>query len=185
MELKTRQGYDFYEVTSAMQKAIRRNQPAIAGYFALELFHSNYIEYLWKRLLVISAEDCADYITKEIEALHQSCNLLRKNKKLKKTTGRIFVSKAVLILCNAKKCRDADHLQNFIYDKKMISEKEVNEFLNSITNSERLSIPEYAYDCHTKRGRINGKTKKQFFQGEMEALAPRQIGLFDNLVYKL
>jgi len=29
--------------------------------------------------------------------------------------GRIFISKAVIVLSLAKKNRDADHLQNFVY----------------------------------------------------------------------
>ena len=30
--------------------------------------------------------------------------------------GRIFISKAVILLCAARKSRDDDHLQNFVYD---------------------------------------------------------------------
>jgi hypothetical protein len=43
-------------------------------------------------------------------------------------------------------------------------------------------IPEYAFDCHTKKGRQAGKTKSDFFQQEFAALAPRQPGLFDETV---
>lgn len=34
-----------------MQKAIRRADAAVAGYFALELWTSGYRDYVWKRLL--------------------------------------------------------------------------------------------------------------------------------------
>jgi len=34
----------------------------------------------------------------------------------KQPRGRIFISKAVILLCAARKNRDADHLQNFVYD---------------------------------------------------------------------
>ncbi|MEW6171347.1 MAG: hypothetical protein AB1472_07325, partial [Candidatus Omnitrophota bacterium] len=67
--ISTKRGYDFYEVSSAMQKAIRRGDPDVAGYFAVELFESNYSNYLWERLLIISAEDCWGVITQEILAL--------------------------------------------------------------------------------------------------------------------
>ena len=39
-ELRTVRGYDFYEVASALQKAIRRSDAKVAGYFALELWES-------------------------------------------------------------------------------------------------------------------------------------------------
>ena len=68
MLIRTVGGYDFFEVSSAMQKAIRRADAAVAGYFALELWTSGYRDYVWKRLFTISAEDCYGVITKEIEA---------------------------------------------------------------------------------------------------------------------
>ena len=65
--LRTKRGYDLYEVASALQKAIRRNETAIAGYFALELLESGYHNYVWKKLLTISAEDCHGVITQEFD----------------------------------------------------------------------------------------------------------------------
>ena len=67
-------------------------------------------------LYTISAEDCFGIITKEIEALWQGHELVNKNATEPK--GRIFVSKAVILLCECRKNRDADHLQNFIYDRR-------------------------------------------------------------------
>ena len=37
MRLRTKRGYDLGEVASAMQKAIRRADTKLAGYWALEL----------------------------------------------------------------------------------------------------------------------------------------------------
>ena len=71
MIIRTVCGYDFFEVSSAMQKAIRRADTGVAGFFALELWASGYRDYVWKRLFTISAEDCYGIITKEIEALWQ------------------------------------------------------------------------------------------------------------------
>lgn len=177
MELRTVNGYDFYEVASAMQKAIRRADVKTAGFFALELWHSGYRDYVWKRLYTISAEDCYGLITYEIEALWQGHELVNKMKSEPK--GRIFVSKAVLLLCECTKCRDADHLQNFVYDKKML--EDVDASLEEIRNNP-IPIPEYTFDVHTRKGKRMGRTKKQFFKDEFEALKPRQMGLFDNLI---
>lgn len=46
----------------------------------------------------------------------------------------------------------------------------------------RMPIPEYAFDCHTKKGRVAGKTREQFFKDEQKALQPREPGLFDHLI---
>ena len=97
--LFTVRNYDLYEVVSALQKAIRRNDPRTAGYFAIEMFESGYSTYCWKRLLTISAEDCAGIITKEIKTLYDSFELINKGKTGKDKRGRIFISKAVLMSC--------------------------------------------------------------------------------------
>jgi len=57
-KLTTTRGYRFAEVSSAMQKAVRRGDAKLAGYWALELWASGFGQYVWRRLLTISAEDC-------------------------------------------------------------------------------------------------------------------------------
>lgn len=160
MLIRTVRGYDFFEVSSAMQKAIRRADAAVAGYFALELWTSGYRDYVWKRLFTISAEDCYGVITKEIEALWQGHELV--NKGSKEPKGRIFVSKAVILLCECRKCRDADHLQNFIYDKLLI---DADEWLEDVRQNP-IPIPSYTFDVHTRRGKKMGRTKEEFFRDE-------------------
>ena len=170
-ELRTKRGYDFFEVSSAMQKSIRRGDEKLAGYFAQEMFASNYSKYIWKRLLTISAEDVEIAITQEILSLHFSFNFV--NDKKDKEKGRIFISKAVILLCRAFKSRDADHLQCLVYDKKMdISDAEIKQNLEDSNTEEYLPIPDYAFDIHTKKGRQMGKTKKLFFMEENEGLFP-------------
>lgn len=176
MIIRTINGYDFFEVSSAMQKAIRRSDERVAGYMALELWHSGYRDYVWKRLYTISAEDCFGLITHEIEALWQGHELVNKNSKEPK--GRIFVSKAVLLLCHVRKNRDADHLQNFIYDQRLVDPEPWFEDVRR----NPIPIPEYTFDVHTRKGKKMGRTKEQFFKAELEALQPREPGLFDGLI---
>ena len=180
-EMKTTRGYALDEAASALQKAIRRGDAEVAGYFAQELTASGYAKYVWRRLLIISAEDCAGCITQEIKALHDSWEHINKSTakaKRKNTTGRVFISKAVVLMVKAGKCRDADHLSVLLYDRNEITDAECENH----HGEKRLKIPEYALDCHTKRGRFAGRTKDQFFHDEFEALEPRQLGLFDHLV---
>jgi replication-associated recombination protein RarA len=175
--MTTRRGYDFGEVSSALQKAIRRNDARVAGYFAVELFESGYGLYCWKRLLTISAEDCAGIITQEIKALCDAYLLINKGEEKEK--GRIFIAKATIILCTVPKSRDADHLTNLVYDRKSrISDGAILKLLE-VARAEKEPIPDYAFDCHTWQGKRNGKTKQDFIHDEFNALNPRQPGLFD------
>ena len=176
MIITTKGGYDFYEVSSAMQKASRRADIAVAGFFALELWESGFRDYVWKRLFTISAEDCFGIITNEIEALWQGHELV--NKKATSPKGRIFVSKAVILLCECRKCRDADHLQNLIYDRKEI---DVEKWIEDVRLNP-IPIPQYTFDVHTRRGKKQGRTKEEFFRDEFNALNPREKGLFDDLI---
>lgn len=178
MELKTQRGYDFYEVASALQKSIRRGDVKLAGYMALELF-PRYYEYCWKRLLTISAEDCYGVITKEIMALYDAFHIINKGKKGDEMKGRIFISKAVILLCQTKHNRDADLLSNYVYDKKYELTDEQIEQLFKEVRSEPMKIPEYVYDVHTRKGKRMGKTKNDFFKEEEASLKYKQMSIFD------
>lgn len=179
-QLRTVRGYGFGEVSSAMQKAIRRADVQLAGYWAIELWSSGFGNYVWKRLLTISAEDCWGCITQEVKALHDAYLLVNKGVPASQARGRIFVSKAVILLSLAKKSRDADHLQNFVYDQKKGLDPE--RLAADLRRAPKyVPIPGYAYDCHTLKGRRKGKTKADFFRDEQRALEPLQPGLFDDL----
>ena len=93
--MNTRTGRSFWEVTSAMQNAIRKGDYELAGYALWELL-PQYTPYLRKRLLVISAEDCYGILTKEILPL---CEYGTEES----------LTKALALLCKAKKNRDADY----------------------------------------------------------------------------
>ena len=180
MRIKTVRGYELGEVASALQKAIRRGDTTLAGYWALELWHSGFTHYVWRRLLTISAEDCWGILTQEIYALQHSYVLVNKGIPPKKQArGRIFISKAVILLCTAKKNRDADHLQNFVYDAQI--GVKLCDLARDLKKAGRIEVPGYAFDCHTLEGRRRGKTKADFFREEQEALRPLQRGLFDDL----
>jgi hypothetical protein len=95
--------------------------------------------------------------------------------------GRIFLTKAVLLLAQAYKCRDADHAQIYLYDRQVFSDEAVRQYLEQLKPEERVEeIPEYAYDCHTSKGRKAGKTKDEFMQTGAGLDMP--VKLFDDLV---
>lgn len=94
-QMFTRTGRNFYEVTSVMQNSIRKGDYELALYCLWELL-PGYTSYLRKRLLVISAEDCFGVITKEVLALAD-------------IGDEQALTKALALLCAAKKNRDADY----------------------------------------------------------------------------
>ncbi|MFA6134577.1 MAG: hypothetical protein WC869_11240 [Phycisphaerae bacterium] len=180
-ELRTIRGHLLLEVASALQKAIRRGDARLAGYWTIELFESGYREYLWRRLLTVSAEDCWGVITHEVEALFRSWQFIDRQKK---GAGRIFVAKATILLSMAAKCRDADHLTNLVYDPDKVDAKVLEAELAE-ARAHPEAIPDYAFDCHTMQGKREGRTKQEFFVQEYEALKPRQKGLFDQDIEEL
>jgi hypothetical protein len=142
---KTRRGYEPYECISAVQKAIRRSQPKEAVYWGWELWVSGYDNWAWARLNEILSEDVgiADrYLPAQIKSLEGQS----KFEKQKKKGGGLQFVHAVLLLATAKKSRLVDWLL-----------AEVNS-----DNCERLEIPEYALDRHTRRGRQQGRDWPHF-----------------------
>lgn len=186
MEIRTIRNYAFYEVSSALQKAIRRSDIRLAGYWAIELWESGFADYIWKRLYTISAEDCWGVITGEIEALHRGYELVNaKRAKGEKPKGRIFIAKATILLCYARKSREADHLTNLIYDKDVAIPQDTIEAELQAARASKTPIPDYALDFHTHEGRRRGKTKADFFKQEFMALTPREPGTLDDELKKL
>ena len=72
-------------------------------------------------------------------------------------------------------------MTNYVYDKMMFDTDKIDGYIQSCTET-APQIPEYVYDVHTRQGKRAGKTKKDFFRAELDALANRQLGLFDNLI---
>lgn len=173
-----------YEMASLYQKAIRRGDAKIAGYAANELW-GNYANYLWKRTLVISAEDCYGIITKEILALREADELINKGRKgYEKET--VFIGKAMTLLLYAKKNRDACFLAcNYLLSDEVLNKDQYYH----IEDGEMEKMPEYTFDCHTLRGMRRGKTIEEFIEDEYKALGEvdqgedkgiKQLGLFDD-----
>lgn len=99
---KTRRNHDLFEISSLVQKSLRRNDVTMALYSARELL-PKYENYLWKRLLTVSAEDCHDMVT------HKIYNLCKKAEKQIPEIAEEYVDMALSILLTAKKSRDADY----------------------------------------------------------------------------
>lgn len=152
-QVKTMRGYDFFEVSSSFQKAIRRCDEEQAMYWALELFHSNYHNYLWKRMLIMVSEDVglAEPMAPAIMAgLHHNHEVLVKAAAGKKPIDKLPTMHAVLYLVRCKKSRVVDWALGFYSSTRHIDAQ--------------LEIPDYALDKHTRRGKAMGRTIVHFFE---------------------
>ena len=174
----TRSGHNMYDMASMLQKAIRRCDFQRAGYAAYELF-GGYHTFLWKRLIVTSAEDCYGIMTKEIIALKMADDEVNKGKRGYEKDP-LFVAKAITLLCLARKNRDACYVAcNFMTASDILSEEEIEHVDITQCDLGVEGIPDWVFDCHTLRGKRNGKTEVDMGEDEQAALTPHQVSFFD------
>jgi replication-associated recombination protein RarA len=150
-QMKTKKGYDFFEVSSAFQKAIRRGDEEVALFFAMELEISHFGEYAWKRMRIITSEDVGlaePMMPANIMALYDMYCLQKKKKDDHSDSALLFLIHAVLLLSRARKSR--------LVDWAIIA-------LANEHPSRHLEISEYAYDKHNQKGRSLGRGWDHFF----------------------
>jgi len=146
----TLHGFDFAEVSSSLQKALRRSQKEDALYWAVELDRSGYGEYVWKRLRIIASEDVGlaePMMPATIHGLYSTWSDLRKKRDDKQEPWRLMLVHAVILLARARKSRVVDHALLWLYE---------GEF-------ERREIPDVALDKHTLAGKRKGRGWSHFW----------------------
>ncbi len=143
MNVMTQNGYNLFEVISALQKEIRRGEEENALYWALELVPL-FEDYLWQRLVVITNEDIgianptALYVVPSQRAIYFEFRTAKKD-----GSARLALANAILLLCRSPKSRIADHFQCAVNQDRL--------------HGKRLEIPDYALDKHTQHGRKMGR----------------------------
>ena len=150
-QLTTPGGYNCAEVSSAMQKCIRRGLEEDALFWATELDLAGYPEYVWKRLRIIASEDVGlgdPGAALTIYALYQHWRDQAKKKDTRHAPERLFLVHAVLVLCRAKKTRIVDHALIALYEAPRPARE----------------IPDFAKDRHTAAGRKLRRGWKHFWQ---------------------
>lgn len=138
-KLKTERDYDFFEVTSSLQKCIRRGLEYEALYWAMELL-PRFEEYFWRRMKIIVNEDIGianPLAIILVQVLAEQYFELRKRGDMGCT---LMVSNIILYTCRGKKTRIGEHIID------LLSQREVHEL-------EKLEIPDFALDMHTRRGK--------------------------------
>ena len=141
-------GYEFGEVVSALQKEIRRGDEEAAVFWGTLLYEASPY-YLWRRLLVIAAEDVGFGSPETVTLV----NALASGWKLAKE-GAYGLSghapmMAIMAMCRAPKSTEVEDLQSLTIA--LIGK-----------GQGRPILPEYI-DGHTKRGKAAGATWDQWY----------------------
>lgn len=144
-------GYKCEEVTSALQKCIRRGLEEDALFWATELDLSNFGEYVWKRLKIIASEDIGLEENSSrailVRALYENWSEQRKKADTRHAPERLFLVHAVIALCRSFKSRSVDNALIVFYEGER----------------KKRSIPDFALDRHTSRGRRMRRGWHHFF----------------------
>lgn len=151
-EPTTKGGYQLDEVTSALQKCIRRGKERLALFFAYEMADSGYTDYMWRRLMVIASEDIGvadNFAPVLVNALFQNGrHVLGQKKKDDPLKEYLQIAHAVLYLCRTPKTRYVDNFGCYVSERRK--------------QGWRPRVPDAALDCHTKQGRRMGRSVLDF-----------------------
>lgn len=181
----TRNGYDFFVVSSLLQKSLRRGDVVLASRAVHELL-PKYANYCWNRLLIVSAEDCAWFVTQEVVALYQAWRKTTgetSSKKPGRQEGRIFFAKAIVLLAKVKHSRDQDDLTLLVTNRipDDVWEKHMREVAEVFSvDAQDFEVPEWVFDFHTAQGRRAGATLEDFIRDERAALYNPEHSIFQN-----
>ncbi|MBD5237543.1 MAG: hypothetical protein HDS62_08465 [Bacteroidales bacterium] len=144
-QARSRNGHSIFEISSLIQKALRRSDARMALYSAAEML-PKYRNYLWKRLLTVSTEDCHDMVTHKVVALHD------KDRCGANGYDNSIIEEALSILLNASKNRDGDYYACNIFnsrDKRNLEDK------YGIENFDPLSATKNGHNCYYLRDVFN------------------------------
>lgn len=149
-QVLTKKGYDFYEVSSAFQKSIRRCLEEDALYWGIELYDSGYKDYCWKRMVIMCSEDVGlgePSTIVQMMALKESFEYLQRMKDY--SAMKLPFTHAIVLLCRSRKSRYIDHAITVHWQNHA---------------EEIKGIPDWAYDMHTRKGKFMGRGLQYFYQ---------------------
>lgn len=147
-------GYLAGEVSSALQKSLRRGLERESLFWATELDLAGYGNYVFKRLRIVASEDVGpadSQVAVQVRALYENWLDARKGKPKEQRFAigeRLFLLHAVVVLARAPKSRIVDHALMVMYEG----------------DREPLEMPDWALDKHTARGNRLGRGHEHFFE---------------------
>lgn len=157
----TKGGYNKYEVTSSLQKAVRRSDPELAAFCAWELVRSGYEWNYWQRVATIANEDLS--LTDNSNALptcmwlfelahgHDPVNYWGKG--THQGRARFCAMKAAVVLARAESSRETDFMEAVF---RQMRDERINAELQDREIDDELEMPELpdvSRDMHTYQGK--------------------------------
>lgn len=136
-----------WDCVSALQKSIRRGLEEDAGRFFFEIADSGNFSIAINRLAIISQEDIGMADMQTVIFVHIAVEQAKYFYKIKNDAWRLMAANVILALSRANKSREADHFQCVCAGR---------------NKRDKLSIPDYAYDKHTKKGKKMGRGVEHF-----------------------
>lgn len=160
----TKDGYDMMEVVSALQKDIRRGNEVEAGFWAFQLAISGYHKYLWRRLSIICVEDVgtASPLTTLIVNSCREMYFWTMDNSKRFDRWNQYLGMAILTMCRANKNREVDTFTWYI-------QEEVRG----------LEIPDYAFDGHTRKGRVMGRGNRYFYEVSAQVMPETGVNKYE------
>lgn len=169
--ITTRNGLQGDEVISALQKSIRRGNEECAVEMAYEMYITSeqYEDKLWRRLCAIAVEDVG-FGNPMAPVLIDTLDRSRQKFPYNDGDRPIFFMHAIRYLCNCAKERSTDCLKNIV----------IKKFAQGYVPT----IPDYAYDVHTDKGRAMGRDVLHFLE-EASRVEPLAADYDDTYRQKL
>lgn len=160
--ITSRNGIPGDELVSMLQKSIRRGleRNALAAAYEMYITSPQFLEKLWRRLIVISVEDIGFGNTDAPEYVY---TLFKIAQEFPYTDGDqpIFFMQAIRYLCRCTKERSTDNLKN--------------QIIKEWEHGKKAEVPDYAYDLHTRKGREMGRDEEHFLR-EASKVIPQMEG---------
>lgn len=147
---KTVHGYPFDVCVSALQKFIRRGETerAVRAAFELALCGPFWLEFVWKRLRLISVEDvCLG--NPNAQVLVHTLDRIRREVYTEGGLHPMYFTHAIRCLCLSPKERGSCLLEHVMERRMARGEVE-------------LTFPDYVYDKHTGKGAAMGRGEEHF-----------------------
>ena len=169
--ITSRNGIPGDELVAGLQKSIRRADREIAIDIAYEMYITSeqFEDKLWRRLTIIACEDIGFGNPNAITVIN-NLDIARKKVPYNDGDRPFFFMYAIRFLCAQPKERSTDCLKNLVIKK--------------FEQGYVPTIPDYAYDVHTVKGRAMGRDVMHFLD-EASKVFPVMEGYDDTYRLKL
>lgn len=152
--LTTKSGIDFFTISSAFQKCVRRGLEKEVLWLGSELYISGFAEYCWYRMRVIVSEDVGlanPQLASQVQALYQTFQDFKKKKNKNEPEKLCFVH-ALLLIIRSPKSRLVDNLLCEYF------------FLRDTVEEPDFSNMDFIFDCHTQVGKKLNRGNDFFYE---------------------